>query len=88
MSTGLDNPDTTRCNRTRAAARSAADGVRGAPDVVVGFRVVPGDPVPGTDEVVVGERGAVDGEACGFALLLHAPSTTTAADANTLRVRM
>jgi hypothetical protein len=39
--------------------------------------------------VVVGDRGAVEGEALGFALLLHAPSNaTTAADANTIRVRM
>jgi hypothetical protein len=56
---------------------------------VVGSRPVPGNAVPGTDEVVVGERGAVDGEALGFALLLHAPSNATvAADARTVRIRI
>jgi hypothetical protein len=85
-STGLVNPDTTGWRRTRTAARSAADGVRGALAVV---GVVRDGDVRATVVVVAGERGAVDDDVFGLSLLLHAARTTTAVASNlTLRIRI
>src|SRR3954447_2461819 len=86
MSTGLVSPCATGCSFRRTAARSAADGVRGTLAVVGEVR--DGDVRATVVVVVAGERGAVDDDSSGLALLLHAPRTTTAASTVTMRIRI
>ena len=101
MSTGLERPVTTGCTFTRTAALGDAGDVTpvvpgmGAPDVDVGSWQSSIVPPPSSTlmqwsaagEVVVGDReiGAVECDAVGFALLLHAPMRAAAAAMSTTR---